>query len=76
MSKRAHSSMSQRVGVNGSTVWKYRGAEFFWNGPGGRVYLLWGAKGALTPIDIPGLDHGFPSRVSARKALLSRWPKH
>lgn len=55
-------------GAMGNALWNVQGHRYYWNGPGSRLYLLYG-KDEMTTIDHPAADGNYRTVGEAQKAL-------
>ena len=65
------SQLGHSVGVTGNAAWSFKGAHgrenYYWNGPGSRLYLLFGDS--LVAIDHPAADGSYRTMKEASAAL-------
>ena len=71
--------IGQSVGVTGNVAWSFAGKHgrenYYWSGPGSRLYLLYGSGGGfkpgdgMTPIDHHLADGNYRTRKEASEAL-------
>lgn len=58
-------------GATGAVLWRTSKGLYYWNGPGGRLYLLFGDVSSpnLVTIDDPAADGSYKTRGEAETAL-------